>query len=52
MVKVGWLRDGDTLFELGCGDGGIVFEAARLKRIRSGACSSLCAASKIYCYKC
>jgi hypothetical protein len=36
MLKTCWLRDGDLLYDLGCGDGRIVFEAARSKRVRAG----------------
>ena len=37
MVKASWLSDGDLLYDLGCGDGRVVFEAAKLKRVRAGA---------------
>ena len=36
VMRAGWLQDGDLLYDLGCGDGRIVFEAARLKCVRAG----------------
>ena len=36
MVRTAWLRDGDLLYDLGCGNGNIVFEAAKHARVRAG----------------
>lgn len=35
LLRVDWLRDGDTLYDIGCGDGRLLFEAARVRRIRA-----------------